>query len=344
MSLAIQRVKEAIDSIKQGEIVVMIDDEDRENEGDLVYASTFSTPEKVNFLATHGKGLICVALSEDDAQRLDLYPMVDKNTSSYETAFTVSVDAKEALTGISAGERDMTIQILANPLAKADELVRPGHIFPLIAKNGGTLVRTGHTEGSVDLCRLAGLQESAVICEIMREDGEMARRDDLLKFSEDHDLKIVYISDLVEYRLQNETLVSKESESEEELFDTKVSKFVFKDHLGREHTAVRFYSQHSVTNLRVHHIGTDVELFTNSKKLSLLHKSVDYLKQNGGILLFLSSSEKAKEKIKEFGVGAQILKSLGVEKIHLLSEKRGRDLEFVGIHGFGLEIADEVIL
>jgi 3,4-dihydroxy 2-butanone 4-phosphate synthase/GTP cyclohydrolase II len=341
---AIQRVKEAIESIKRGEIIVMIDDEDRENEGDLVYASTFSTPEKVNFLATHGKGLICVALPDSDAKRLNLFPMVDKNTSSYETAFTVSVDAKDALTGISAGERDMTIQILANPLAKADELVRPGHIFPLIAKDGGTLVRTGHTEGSVDICRLSGLQESAVICEIMREDGEMARRDDLLKFSKEHELKIVYISDIVEYRLQNETLVEKVSENEEELFDTKVSKFVFKDHQDREHTAIRFYSSHATTNLRVHHIGKDVELLTNSKKHKLLEKSIDYLKQNGGILLFLSSSEKSKETIKEFGVGAQILKSMGVEKIHLLSEKRGRDLEFVGIHGFGLEIIDEVVL
>jgi 3,4-dihydroxy 2-butanone 4-phosphate synthase/GTP cyclohydrolase II len=341
---AITRVKEAIESIKKGEIVVMIDDEDRENEGDLVYASTFSTAEKVNFLATHGKGLICVALPNDDAKRLNLYPMVDKNTSSYETAFTVSVDAKDALTGISAGERDMTIQILANPLAKADELVRPGHIFPLIAKDGGTLVRTGHTEGSVDLCRLSGVVESAVICEIMRDDGEMARRDDLMKFSKDHNLKIVYISDIVEYRLQNETLVTKISESEEELFDTKVSKFIFKDHQNLEHTAIRFYGKHATTNLRVHHIGSDVELLTNSKKYTLLERSIDYLKGNGGILLFLSSSEKSKETIKEFGIGAQILKNMGVEKIHMLSEKRNRDLEFVGIHGFGLEILENIIL
>jgi 3,4-dihydroxy 2-butanone 4-phosphate synthase/GTP cyclohydrolase II len=340
--VAIERVREAIEAIKAGEIVVMIDDEDRENEGDLVYASTFTTPEKVNFLATHGKGLICVAVSEEDAERLELAPMVSSNTSSYETAFTISVDAKDALTGISAGERDMTIKILANPLSKAEELVRPGHIFPLIAKDGGVLVRTGHTEGSVDLCRLAGLQESAVICEIMREDGEMARRDDLAEFSKKHNLKSLYISDLVEYRLQNELLVKLKSEDELELFDVKVKRYRFEDHLKREHTAIRFYSAHSVTNIRIHHISTDVDLVTNSKKYKLFTKSVEYLKKNGGILLFLTASNKSGDSIKEFGVGAQILKSLGVAQIHLLTEKK--DLEFVGIHGFGLHVVDEVIL
>ena len=155
----IQRVQVAIDEIKKGNMVIMCDDEDRENEGDLVYAAAFSTPEHVNFMTIEARGLICVALSKDIATRLDLNPMISSNTSSYETAFTVSVDAKDALTGISAGERDDTIKILANPISQPDELVKPGHIFPLIAKDGGTLVRTGHTEGSVDLCRLAGLSE-----------------------------------------------------------------------------------------------------------------------------------------------------------------------------------------
>jgi len=342
--MAIKRVKEAMESLKRGEIVVMIDDEDRENEGDLIYASTFSTPEKVNFLATYGKGLICIAVSEKDAKRFELNPMVKSNTSSYETAFTVSVDAKNALTGISASERDMTIQILANPLAHADELVRPGHIFPLIAKDGGVLVRTGHTEGSVDICRLAGLQESSVICEIMKDNGEMARRDDLMRFSKEHNLKIVYISDVVEYRLQNERLIEIISEDEIELFGVKVNRYRFKDHLNREHTAIRFYSQHSVTNVRFHHIGTDVNLITDSKKYEVFIKSIEYLKQNGGIFVFLNSSDKNSDNIKEFGIGAQILKHLGVNEIKLISGNRSRELEFVGIQGFGLNVIEEIII
>ena len=193
----IQRVLEAIEEIKKGKMVIMIDDEDRENEGDLVYAAAFSTPDNVNFMATHARGLICVALSKTIATRLDLNPMVSSNTSSYETAFTVSVDARDALTGISSAERDDTIKILANPISQAVELVKPGHIFPLIAKDGGTLVRTGHTEGSVDICRLAGLSEAGVICEIIKEDGTMARRDDLDVFGEKHNLKTVFISDIV---------------------------------------------------------------------------------------------------------------------------------------------------
>ena len=175
---AIQRVKEAIEEIRKGNMVIMLDDEDRENEGDLVYAAPLSTPQKVNFMATNAKGLICVSITKETANRLDLNPMVASNTSSYETAFTVSVDAANAATGISAGERDDTIKILANPISNAKNLVRPGHIFPLIAKDGGVLVRTGHTEGSVDLCKLAGLNGEAVICEIMKDDGTMARRDD----------------------------------------------------------------------------------------------------------------------------------------------------------------------
>ena len=210
--MPIKRVQEAIKEIKKGNMIIMIDDEDRENEGDLVYASMFSTAQKVNFMATHAKGLICVALSSDIAKQLNLAPMVKNNNSSYETAFTVSVDAKEALTGISASERDMTIRLLSDPLTKPTDLVRPGHIFPLIAKDGGTLIRTGHTEGSVDICKLAGLTQSSVICEIMKEDGSMARRLDLEKFAQKHKLKSVYISDLVEYRLRNESLVQEISE------------------------------------------------------------------------------------------------------------------------------------
>jgi len=340
--MPIERVKEAIEAIKNGEMVVMIDDEDRENEGDLVYASNFSTPEKVNFMATHGKGLICVALSEKSAEQLSLKPMVTNNDSSYETAFTVSVDARDASTGISASERDMTIKILANPLAQPEELVRPGHIFPLIAKDGGVLVRTGHTEGSVDLCRLSGLQENAVICEIMKDDGEMARRDDLMAFSKKHNLKIVYISDLVEYRLQNESLVKIEREEKREFFGVDTVQYDISDNSGRTHKAIRFYSEHNHTNVKFHHIGTDVDLLTDNRKFNSLNKSIDYLKANGGVIIFLESKGQDSTEIKEYGIGAQILKLLGVEKIKLLTSSSTHS--FVGIHGFGLEVVEEMIV
>ena len=207
--MPIQRVKKAIEEIKAGKMVVMVDDEDRENEGDLVYAATFSTSEKVNFMASVAKGLICTPITEEIAERLELVPMVKHNDSAHETAFTISVDARICTTGISAHERDMTIKILADCSSSPKELVKPGHIFPLIARKGGTLVRTGHTEGSVDLCRLAGLCEVAVICEIMKEDGSMARRDDLDIFCKEHDICMVSIADIVAYRILKQTDILK---------------------------------------------------------------------------------------------------------------------------------------
>ena len=336
-----QRVLEAIEEIKKGKMVIMCDDEDRENEGDLVYASAFSTPQHVNFMATHARGLICVALSNSIATRLELNPMISSNTSSYETAFTVSVDAKNALTGISASERDDTIKILANPISHADELVKPGHIFPLIAKDGGTLVRTGHTEGSVDLCRLAGLSESSVICEIIKADGTMARRDDLDIFGEEHDLKTVFISDIVEYRLASERLVKELNVEDMEFFGTKVKKYTFADHDEVEHTAIVFHSAGTISNVRVHNVVPDIELLLNQDKYSNLINSIDYLKQNSGVLVFINkTNHQDNAHMKEIGTGAQILKSLGVSKMNLLTSMKQPD--FVGLGGFGLEV-NEVI-
>jgi len=337
----IDRVKQAIDEIKKGNMVIMIDDEDRENEGDLVYASAFSTPAHVNFMATHARGLICVALSKTIATRLDLNPMVSSNTSSYETAFTVSVDAKDALTGISAGERDDTIKILANPISHSDELVKPGHIFPLIAKDGGTLVRTGHTEGSVDLCRLAGLSESGVICEIIKDDGTMARRDDLDIFGEKHNLKTVFISDIVEYRLANERLVSEVSKEDIEFFGVKAKKYLYADHDKIEHTAIVFHSAGETANVRVHNVIPDMELMLNQKKYNNLINSIEYLKKNSGVLVFINKAiHHDNAAMKEIGTGAQILKNLGISKMNLLSS--AQTTELVGLGGFGLEI-NEVI-
>jgi 3,4-dihydroxy 2-butanone 4-phosphate synthase/GTP cyclohydrolase II len=335
----IQRVQEAIEEIKKGKMVIMADDEDRENEGDLVYAAAFSTPEHINFMAKEARGLICVTITKETAQRLDLAPMVQSNTSMHETAFTISVDAKEAKTGISAYERDLAVKILANPISRADELVKPGHIFPLIAKDGGTLVRTGHTEGSVDLCRLAGIAPSGVICEIIKDDGEMARRDDLEKFAKKHDLKTVYISDIVEYRLANEKLLQLKLEEEIEFFGLKAQKKVFLDHEAIEHTAIVFHSVKEHSNVKVHNVISDMELLLHQKKYNELINSIEYLKQNSGVLVFINKPKHHDDAtMKEFGIGAQILKELGISKMTLLTSSSKKD--FVGLSGFGLEIVE----
>ncbi len=339
--MPISRVKEAIEEIKKGNMVIMIDDEDRENEGDIVYAATFSTPDKVNFCASEAKGLICVALSKEIAKRLELTPMVQENDSSYETAFTISVDAKTAKTGISAYERDETIKILASCTSKPSDLVRPGHIFPLIAKDGGVLVRTGHTEGSVDLCKMAGLTKAAVICEIMNDDGTMARRDDLEIFAKKHNLKIVYISDIVEYRLQHESLIRVIAESNTKIMDKEARRIDFVDHNQNHHVAFIFNRNKSLEYVRFHKVGSDLELFTKNRYKNLI-KSIEILDKEGGVLVFLEESSVDNPYMKEYGIGAQILNHLGFSKIKLLVSKKG--VEFVGISGFGLEVVKEVEL
>jgi len=314
MSNAIKRVEIAIEEIKKGNMVIMMDDEDRENEGDLVYAATFSTPDMVNFMAKEARGLICTPMTKEIANKLELNPMVKNNDSMHETAFTVSVDSANAKTGISAYERDDCISKLASPLSKADDFVKPGHIFPLIAKDGGVLVRTGHTEGSVDLCSIAGLSPVAVICEIIKDDGTMARRDDLEIFKAE----------------------------EVSFFGVNVEKIKFIDHLDREHTVIKFYSTNKKENVKFHNIGTDLDLLTNESRYKNLISSIDYLKTNGGILVFLDTKTISKEQAREFGIGAQILKSLGVEEINLLTSNK--DTEFVGLSGFGLNVAKKIVL
>ncbi|AXX92400.1 bifunctional 3,4-dihydroxy-2-butanone 4-phosphate synthase/GTP cyclohydrolase II [Malaciobacter molluscorum LMG 25693] len=337
---ATKRVEEAIEEIRKGNMVIMLDDEDRENEGDLVYAAALSTPEKVNFMASHAKGLICVSVTKETANKLKLNPMVESNTSSYETAFTVSVDAIDAATGISAGERDDTIKILANPVSKAEQLVRPGHIFPLIAKDGGVLVRTGHTEGSLDLCKLAGFNGEAVICEIMKDDGTMARRDDLDKFAKKHKLKQIYISDLVEYRLSHEKLVEEVHSEQTKFFNSNVIKKDFKDHLGNIHTAIIFKELEDVSHVKFHTVIPDIKLFMNSDKINSMLKTINFLESKGGILIFLSDGKSRKESQKDYGIGAQILNSLNIKKIKLMTS--GGKHSFVGLQGFGLEIKEEI--
>jgi 3,4-dihydroxy 2-butanone 4-phosphate synthase/GTP cyclohydrolase II len=337
---AIQRVEEAIETIKKGRMVIMMDDEDRENEGDLVYAATFSTPELVNFMAKEARGLICTPISREIARRLDLEPMVSRNDSMHETAFTVSIDAASATTGISAAERSECISLLASPLSRSEDFVRPGHIFPLIAKDGGVLVRTGHTEGSVDLCKLAGLVPAAVICEIIKDDGTMARRDDLREFSRKHETPIVYISDIVEYRLANEKLVRRIEEEGAEFHGVKVRKILYRDHLERTHTVIQFYRIHETENVRFHNIGSDIDLLLDEKRFRAMQSSIDYLRRNGGLLIFLDSKTISKEQAKEIGVGAQILQDLGVKSIRLLTTNV--ETEFVGLGGFGLDVTEKI--
>jgi 3,4-dihydroxy 2-butanone 4-phosphate synthase/GTP cyclohydrolase II len=337
---AIKRVEKAIEEIKHGKMVIMMDDEDRENEGDLVYAATFSTPDMVNFMAKEARGLICTPVTKEIATKLDLVPMVIDNVSNYETAFTVSIDSANAETGISAAERDDCISKLANPQTVSEDFVRPGHIFPLIAKDGGVLVRTGHTEGSVDICKLAGLAPAAVICEIIKDDGKMARMDDLEIFSKEHDMAIVYISDIVEYRLAHEKLIKRVKEEECELRGIKVEKITYTDHLERTHTVIQFYKAHETANVKFHNIGSDIGLVLNDKRFNALNNSIDYLKTNGGTLIFLDTKVISNEQAKEFGVGAQILKDLGIKNINLLTTNK--DTEFVGLAGFGLDVVEKI--
>src|SRR5256712_6855723 len=210
---AISPITEIIAEIRAGRIVILVDDEDRENEGDLVFAAEFVSADKINFLAKHGRGLVCMPLTEEHAARLGLRPMVEQNRSRHGTNFTVSIEAAEGIaTGISAHDRALTIKVAAAPEARPEDIVQPGHVFPLIAQPGGVLVRAGHTEACCDLARLAGLTPAAVLCEIMRDDGAMARLPDLIQFAAEHQLKIGTIADLIEYRSRNESLVQRVSE------------------------------------------------------------------------------------------------------------------------------------
>lgn len=330
-----ERMKEAIDAFKRGEMIIVMDDEDRENEGDLVFAGIFSTPEKINFMAQEARGLICVSITQDIADQLELTPMVGKNDSNHHTAFTVSIDAKEASTGISAYERDLTISLMCNPNSKPSDFVRPGHIFPLVAKEGGVLVRTGHTEASVDLCKIAGLMPVAVICEMMKADGSMARRGDkfLIDFAQKHNLKMLYVSDLVKYRLNSEQLVTLVSQTPANFCLKTCYKSSFVDHLGKLYEVFAF-GKIGVPWVRFHHIQSDVE--TLQEDFKAFFKTIDLLEEYGGYLICLPN----KSEEKSFGIGAQILKSLGVRDFKLLTCRV--DGDYGALSGFGVNIVEMI--
>lgn len=348
------RMKDAIEAIKKGEMIIIMDDEDRENEGDLVMAGIFSTPEKINFMAQEARGLICVSITQELAHKLDLPPMVKRNDSNHETAFTISIDAKEAKTGISAYERDLTIRLMCDNNAKPSDFVRPGHIFPLIAKSGGTLIRTGHTEASVDICRLAGLSPISVICEIMKKDGTMAGRGDkfLLDFAKTHNLKILYVSDIIQYRLNFENLVRETSREKAVFMAKECEKITFIDHLQNCHIAFSFSPQVKEPLIRFHNTNSDIALLTDSSEWQALQKSIELLSQQGGYLVCLNSENIANSgniakncgDIKDFGIGAQILKSLGVKDFTLLSSHcaNNANKSYNALSGFDLHLQQSI--
>lgn len=340
--MQIQRVQEAIEAIKNGEMIIIMDDEERENEGDIVYAGEFSSSDKVNFLVTQARGVLCVSITKDIADKLDLPLMVNNNSSNHETAFTISVDAKNAKTGVSAFERDMTIKLICNEDSKPSDFARPGHIFPLIAKNGGVLERTGHTEASIDICKLAGLKPVSVICELMKDDGTMASNDDdfVIEFAKKHNLKILYVSDLIYYRMQYEQLICKLDEIEVMLLGIKCIKFIFLDHLNNKHIVYKFSPE--ANNVKFNTFDNTLQLLEN-KEFEILHKSIEFLNNNGGYLICINGNKNKSElESKNFGIGAQILRYFNINEFTLLSTHANR--HYIGLGGFGLKIKEKILM
>lgn len=368
-------IEEAILDIKEGKIVIVVDDEDRENEGDFVAAAEKVSPEMINFMATHGRGLICAPLLEERCEELNLNLMVGKNTATFETPFTVSVDLKgnDCTTGISASDRAKTIKALTNPQTSPSDLGKPGHVFPLKARKGGVLRRAGHTEAAIDLSRLAGLHPSGVIVEIMNEDGSMARLPDLKKIADKHSLKIISIQDLIEYRMNKESLIEKKvdinlpteiGDFKLHVYEQVTSKQI---HLAlvkgswkkNEPVLIRVHSScvtgDILSSLRcdcgpqlkkamkmVEENGSGIILYMNQegRGIGLLNKLMAYKLQEQGRDTVEANNELGfKADYRDYGVGAQILRDLAVEKIKLLSNNPKKR---TGLSGYGLEIVETI--
>ncbi len=377
MQKTLNSIPEAIEDIKAGKLIIVVDDEDRENEGDFLTAARNVTPEIINFMATHGRGLICAPLIEDRCDELGLDLMVKNNTVLHETPFTVSIDLKGhgCTTGISASDRAKTVQALINPDTKPEDFGKPGHIFPLRAKKGGVLRRTGHTEATIDLARLAGFEPAGVLVEIMNEDGTMARLPELFVIAEKFDLKIISIKDLIAYRLEKESLIERKAKvkmpTDKGNFDLIAYKQV---NTGEEHVALvkGTWEKDEPVLVRVHSSCLTGDVFGScrcdcgpqlKKAMEIIEKEgkgvVVYMNQEGrgiGLLNKLKAYELQENGLdtveanielgfemdhRDYGVGAQILRDLGISKIRLLSNNPKKR---AGLIGYGLEIVDNVAL
>jgi 3,4-dihydroxy 2-butanone 4-phosphate synthase/GTP cyclohydrolase II len=371
---AFATIEEAIEDIRQGKIVVVVDAADRENEGDLTIAAQFATPEAVNFMTKEGRGLICLCLTEERCDELGLRQMTERNETPYGTAFTVSVEAREGVTtGISAPDRSHTIQVAIDPRSAADDLVQPGHVFPLRARNGGVLMRAGQTEAAVDLARLAGLNPAGVVCEIMNEDGTMARIPDLIPYCERHGLKLVTVADLIEYRRGHEQLVERMTTVQLPTSHGEFTAVAFREKLtgkhhvalvkgdvdGAENVLVRVHSEcltgdvfHSLrcdcgeqleqalTQIAAEEQGVLLYMAQEGRGIGLLNKLRAYELQENGLDTVEANLELGfQPDMRDYGIGNQILADLGLTTIRILTNNPKK---ITGIEGFGLTVVEQV--